>query len=425
MKQFSLIFFAFPFLLFSCNKNIYDDNFQTNSGNKINFITDTIKKVANLSLNESQLNSYDWTKPICFKLKNDSLIFIIKNKVTEGEFLIVQNTEKGYDLNKIEIIKSNNYLTILNESVKNKNKVEKLFLNGKFVDTDKLNIKSNSVEKTKSNFIGGNTLPEVVVTGYLNNNTFTDFYSLYWLFNQNPLYYNVYIPITASYSSSGPTYIIDYQIAYEIEFDDRLTRNNVNIQKLKNCFDQISSTGATYKLDLCTDIPINTRPDYNLLVSKPGHAFLQITKSNQNTSITRSFGFYPDAQNFNTLLDQVNSVIKEDNSHEFNAKISMDLNESQFQYFMNYSYNLSILKNQYNIQSYNCVNYALDCFNSVRNSAYKINADYVSITDLFNGKTPSSLYRRLESMKNNNFNGEANNISIGTSSSSISSGQCN
>lgn len=413
-------------MLFSCNKNIYDDNFQRNNANKIIFITDTIKKIANSILNESQLNSYEWNKPICYKLKNDSLIFIIKNKVTNGKFLIVQNTEKGYDLNRVEIIKSNNnYLTILNESVLNKNKVEKLFLNGKFVNNDKLNIKSNSVEKTKSNFISENTLPDVVVTGYLNNNTFTDFYSLYWLFNQNPLYYNVYIPFTSTYSSSGPTYVIDYQIAYEIEFDDRLTRNSVNIQKLKNCFDQLSSTGATYKLDLCTDIPLNTRPDYNLLVAKPGHAFLQITKSNQNTSITRSFGFYPDAQNFNTLFDQVNSVIKEDNLHEYNAKISMNLNEAQFQYFMNYSYNLSILKNQYNIQSYNCVNYALDCFNSVRNIGSKINADNVSITDQFNGKTPSSLYRRLESMKNNNFNGEANNISIATSSSSISFGQCN
>jgi hypothetical protein len=296
-------------------------------------------------------------------------------------------------------------------------------LNGKITEKENNNIKSNSISEIKSFSTNQYTLPDAIVTAYITNtNSYLDFYSLYWIFNQNVLYLDMYIP---SNSISSSEFVISNQIAYEIDFDDRLTRHTANIQKMKNCLDaNIPSNGATYTVDLCTDIPVNSNPNINALLTNPGHAFLQVTKKWGSTSMSRSFGFYPKTPYTSLSLDPVESVIIEDNNHEFNAKITMNLTESEYNAFMNYSISLANNK-QYDLDNYNCVNYALDSFNSVRQPGNKISAPIVSMGYITNGRTPASLYTNLNNMKNSNFNNEASNILMGTSLSSASSGECN
>lgn len=420
---YTLLIFSI-YLLIGCRKS---DSTKLNSSinNRFEILKDKVKETAAINVSIEKLNSYNWELTKEIKLKNDSIIIIVPNKVNSNKFLIATNKSTSLDINQIEIEnQANNTIKISNRSLINNSLVINYFINGKFCKLDN-NIKSNSNSKTKSFVSGDMTLPDVVVTAYLPSDySYIDFLSLYWLFNQNPLYINLYIPSLAT--TTGIQYFLNYQIAYEIEFDDRLTRNRINLQKLKNCLDAfVPTNGASYKVELCSDIPVDDHPEWNVLGNKPGHAFLQVTKTNGLYSATRSFGFYPKDLNLNTITNSIESTILEDNYHEYNAKISMELSETQYNNLMNYSINLSNTKSQYNIFNYNCVNFALDCFNSVRPSGTKISAPLVGNEIGIGVRTPASLFINLRNIKNSNTGNESSNITINTGYSNPSSGECN
>jgi hypothetical protein len=387
-------------------------------------ISQKIKDIAITKLNNIEINNFDWEKPITIKTKNDSSIVLIPSKINSNYFIISRENMTSIEVNLINIIKiSSKELTIINKSLNNNTIVTNNVLNGKVIENNKSVIKNNLSTEKKSMVSNQYTLPDAVVTAYISTNySYIDFYSLYWIFNQNILYIDLYIP---SSSFNTAQYVISNQVAYEIDFDDRLTRQAASIQKMKNCLDaNIPSNGATYDVELCADIPINGNPNINVFLDKPGHAFLQITKTNGSASLSRSFGFYPKDQYSSLTLDPVESVILEDNLHAYDAKIRMSLTETQYNQLMNYSINLAN-NTQYDLNNYNCVNFALDCFNSVLSSGNKISAPNIPIGYITNGKTPASLYSNLVNMKNSNYHNLASNITIATSLSSSSSGQCN
>lgn len=221
--------------------------------------------------------------------------------------------------------------------------------------------------------------------------------------------YEIYLDILFDYSNSGPA---------------------IDLQKYFNCFDIIPDNGATYSIKLCADLPDNSNPDIVVVGVTPGHAFLTITKTNGSQSVTQSFGFYPQSGPLSVFGVGVNSKIVDDGKagfeHEVNASISMD-NISQLGFNAVKNLALGYVNSlQYDLDVFNCADYALDCFNFIRSSQIIVpDSQYPIGFPIINyGTTPNGIYKNLKEMKDTN-HPEAANIQIGVNNSTTSHGPCN
>ncbi len=199
------------------------------------------------------------------------------------------------------------------------------------------------------------------------------------------------------------------------------SRSGIDLEKYMNCFNQIPSAGATFTVKLCADIPVNDDPYKINTLSSGGHVFLTLTKSNGENSISQTVGFYPQNGTFAFLgLPQPSKVVN-DEIHEYNASLKMDVSEANFLSIVNTA--LANQSSSYDINNYNCADFALNSFNAGRNNPLNIPDTYTSIGAFF-GKTPVGLYRKLKNMKTHN-DPENDNIEIGTFTSPQSHGPCN
>lgn len=308
-------------------------------------------------------------------------------------------------------------------------------------------------------------LPEVVVVAYVHNYDFND-YSTWLLLNNlfyltdvggggnsggsNGDYYGSldggggYSGVGGGSGSTGdnygdPSYGVSIDPTIELEPEYVYSAPSVDISKMFKCFDYVPSAGASYSARLCADIPSNNNPMATTpgsSASSAGHTFLVVTKSNGATTVTQSFGFYPSSSP--SVLDPfspVGSTMKDNKQQEINASIEMNISESQFNTIKQYAIALS--KHDYDLDNYNCTNYAMDVFNSARASPisiapYKVilpggpnpwgPSDPVTITI---DKSPQMLFVTLQQMKTNST--EASKIVIDQTHNyhaPISKGEC-
>lgn len=168
------------------------------------------------------------------------------------------------------------------------------------------------------------------------------------------------------------------------------------------CFNAVPNDGASYSITLSADIPVDT--DASSLVSlsslEPGHAFITLTKTNGNTTVSKSFGFYPDQQWLSITTAGVGSKMNDNGGHDYDAMITQGgLTAGEFKLAMDNA--ISSRNHSYDIDEYNCTNYALDVFNSIREEGKKIEvANWVGSLGFNYGKTPNGLYNRLNVLKN-------------------------
>jgi hypothetical protein len=214
----------------------------------------------------------------------------------------------------------------------------------------------------------------------------------------------------------------------------------VDIRKMFNCFDLISNDGASYSVQLCVDVPVNGNPAASSNTSgiNAGHSFLVITKSGTGISITQSFGFYPKSLSILDPFSTVSSAIKNNGGQEINGSLAMSISPEQFNNLKATAIELST--KQYSLDSWNCTDYALSVFNSVRNTPialdpYVIRQPGINISGApaspgFNvtiANSPQRLYEKLNTMKKSGA-GEASNILLDLShdlSAPDSHGECN
>jgi len=194
-----------------------------------------------------------------------------------------------------------------------------------------------------------------------------------------------------------------------------------DIREIFNCFDNLSSTGATYTMTLNTDVPVNSNP--NMMVDpydgfSPGHVFITLTKTNGPQSITKSFGFYPRSSGLSASTGSTPSTIVNDFNHEINASLTMsNLSAGDFNLIKQTAINNATL--DYNLSQNNCTDYALKVFNSVRPSSNRIETEtaFVSVPFLIDrvpiNQSPQKLFKTLNNMKSSG-GAEANAITINT-----------
>jgi hypothetical protein len=126
-----------------------------------------------------------------------------------------------------------------------------------------------------------------------------------------------------------------------------------------------------YMVELLVAIPDTNHPKrlFSFRRGKMGHVFIGLSKSNGPKQVVEYLGFYARSP-LPALLLAIGtgasgvSAIRDNQGHAFNAKLDMKVNAKQFDSVLT-----CLLRNstkKYSLFRYNCVNYSLDAFNSVR-----------------------------------------------------------
>ena len=275
---------------------------------------------------------------------------------------------------------------------------------------------------------GYQDLPEVVVIAYrtIDKVNWGEWFNLMFFFGGNLNNKDSYGYMENEGGPGGGGGGGEYQPdpnVIEINFDDALTTEPIDLLKYLNCFNQIQNLGATYSIKICAQLPVDNNPVQIIDGLATGHAFLTVTKTNGMSSMTQNFGFYPANGPKSMALLPVPSKVGDNDFTKYNASLTAsNVSYDQFSTFMQTAMTLST--HSYDLNNYNCANFALDCFNSIKSTGDKLVVPN-TIRDGINYRTtPNGIYELLRDKKNNG-DPEASNINMGVNHSSFSNGPCN
>jgi hypothetical protein len=230
------------------------------------------------------------------------------------------------------------------------------------------------------------------------------------------------------------------KVYWAIEEELTITTPSLDLKKAFNCFNLVPSVGAQYSIKLCADVPKNDKPMQlpPETGSETGHSFIVVTKTNGAKHVTQVFGFYAQKHpGYFMPWREMPSTIYSNQLREINASIEMGLTEKQFESLREKA--LELANKKYAAASYNCTNYGLDLFNSVRMKPIIIESCTVYLSNNNNmygtseisrmtiDKTPQMLFKKLKEMKDSN-NSESSNIVIDQTKNTkapLSHGECN
>lgn len=172
----------------------------------------------------------------------------------------------------------------------------------------------------------------------------------------------------------------------------------IDIQDLLNCFNNIPSNAqTTYKVTIHTHLanPSNPYQVYNASQNDPGHAYITMQKTNGSATRSTTFGFYPSAGSWMTAIkDAENSAIGQENPQKRRSDGSYTITVSEAAFNNARNAALAGSTKQYDLNDYNCTNYALQVFNAAMGgTGLQVPNSPVGY------KTPSSLYLKLSEMK--------------------------
>lgn len=265
------------------------------------------------------------------------------------------------------------------------------------------------------------TLPDVVVVasyppGY-NGWIYTDWFNFTSFFNNgDPGGGGVggyYTDMSGGGGGGGSALEEKHPILIDYETVENLP--SIDIKKYLQCFSNIPDAGATCTIKILTDIPVDNDPhaffDWNN--NSPGHTFLQITKANGSQMVQQNIGFYPmlDWKNILTTAP-IDGKFVDNTQHEFNASLSMNLTPEKFNSTITHILYLANFI-RYDIDGYNCTDFALDVFNHSRggNQLTIPMYDIPGGTAPYGSATPQGLFNKLKDMKKQ-AGAEAANITI-------------
>ncbi|MGI8600107.1 MAG: hypothetical protein ACR2KB_12715 [Chitinophagaceae bacterium] len=271
-----------------------------------------------------------------------------------------------------------------------------------------------------------NYLPEVIVVGYIKTGgiSYLDYMALQNLTSDftGGSYQGYYLSMDGSYGSGGSSpYYYDPYGTYNysgggggggvytnppilIDFEWHDQRAAIDLQQFVNCFNAIPDAGATCSIEIFADIPVDSDPMkiFNMGSGSPGHTFLQIKKSNGGQSVIQNIGFYPQSVLKTVLTNApIASKFVDNGGHEYNASFKMKLSPENLKSTLTEILYLRNMK--YDIDNYNCTDWALDVFNKTRPEKVSIPlSDIPGTVPSVGTRTPQGLYNKLGEMKRNN-----------------------
>ncbi|MFC0773378.1 hypothetical protein [Terrimonas alba] len=187
-----------------------------------------------------------------------------------------------------------------------------------------------------------------------------------------------------------------------VDYEDQFDNPSIDVEGYLRCFSSIADDGAECSIELFTDLPVNGDPtklfDFNN--GSPGHVFIQLKKSKGSQLVVQNFGFYPrQGWKAATNSSAVAAKVVDNGYHEFNASIHTKLTPAQLKTAISALRNLA--SSQYDIDQYNCTDFALQIYNNTQPLASRINIPLLQIPNgvARGSKTPQGLYMKLEEMK--------------------------
>lgn len=188
-----------------------------------------------------------------------------------------------------------------------------------------------------------------------------------------------------------------------VEFESQASKAAIDIAKYMKCFTDIPDAGATGSIEIFTDIPVNGRPDlfFDWEAGSPGHVFIQLKKQNGSKSACQNIGFYPKST-FKTIPSPVpvDGKFVDNQHHEYNASYKVNLTSAQINNAVTRILYLSRFV-RYDIDDYNCSNWALDVFNqTVRVEQLEVPPMRIPGGETpYGSTTPQGLYTYLQQMQ--------------------------
>lgn len=156
-------------------------------------------------------------------------------------------------------------------------------------------------------------------------------------------------------------------------------------------------TLAVYQIRLCADVPDNQHPDRLHVKDETGHVFLILTKIiPQKDTIHQVFGFYPVRPASTLLFKNVEAELLDNGGREYDASVYRQLRADEFAQILQRCLRI---KNKYNLNKYNCYDFALEVFNSVEHQQQIPNRHVRFPLLLGYGGSPCGLYKDLLKLK--------------------------
>lgn len=415
-----VILSSFALIGISCSKQeVLEQNISTvdSAALQINYIT-KIKNNLQDSLSANDFMTIDFSKVYKSKdvrSKNYFVRLTFKGKKISSDFILLQTDSAGNIL-KGRIVKVTFDTSI---DAKANIAVASTTLNGKetryLKNAQKNRITSNNSKQDRvlanSNEssmlaaeepVGEQTLPDVVVTGYIYDNP-APFY--WYCFNEiidtnggGTYTYGAYE--TSAGGGSSPNGVYADEVA-QISYEDA-TQPSIDITKYVKCFSLLSNVGATFKITIYSDIPVNDDPNklFDFSTGACGHSFLQFSKSNGANIIQQDIGFYPESGWKSVANSSVTSKLVDNSGHEYNASLTITVNATQFQNALNKMQGESHMR--YDIDDFNCTDFALSVFNAAASQHLYIPRRHIpNGTFGTESNTPQGLYIELENLQKN------------------------
>jgi len=423
--------------IISCKKNeitaTLTNSQESNSIQYRDEYLSNVKKYLIDSISAADYRNIDFSKAIVTKFDSGRIFLLrLQFKKPDNEFILLKTDasglwSKGLILN-IKYAKGIQQNELLKKPHSFNGNIIVSSLNRK--GNNNFQIRNGFREDSTKNPVlpSGNTLPDVVVTAYIPSSgsiSYADWYNLLDLYAPAELgiygygnnggssnsYYGYFSP-TDPYSygnqQGGGLENADPKV---IEYENPETLPDISIYDYMNCFGNISDEGATCSIEIFSDLPVNGEPNtfFNWQDGSPGHTFLQIKKSNGDESIQQNIGFYPNQGWKTVLYTPVASKLVDNGGHKFNASLKMNLTSAQLHSVITEIENLS--NSSYDMDQYNCTDFALQVFNTVRPGNELTIPLYVlpGNTSSIKSKTPQGLYQQLMNMLEDG-NSESANI---------------
>jgi hypothetical protein len=151
----------------------------------------------------------------------------------------------------------------------------------------------------------------------------------------------------------------------------------------------------TYQITIAADVPDNKRPLKVYHKKETGHVFLILEQKDTLTqkSVAQVFGFYPVRPVSSLLMRTVKCKILNNGGRVYDAALTQQLTKEQFETVLKKAIELSCKK--YNLNKYNCYNYAIEVFNSIPGIEY-LQPVKTKFPFVFGkGGSPCGLYKQL------------------------------
>jgi hypothetical protein len=155
-----------------------------------------------------------------------------------------------------------------------------------------------------------------------------------------------------------------------------------------------------FSITLCGDVPDNARPMKPWSEKEPGHVFLVLTMHDtacHYEPVAFVFGFYPRWPVSSLIFKNVRCEIGDNSKRSYDVRLEKSLSLSEFEMMLENS--VAFARKKYNLNRYNCYNYALDVFNSLpgieKLPVSKIRFPFIA----GKGGSPCCLYRDLKKLQ--------------------------